>query len=198
MGPHFATACMSVYGGHIWRTYNALLRLPAYRNAFTAFDGYVPQAFNKVEASLDADISRGGDMNPLLEDLCIKGYAPTKGSDPRAEVISHNNVGALLRASSTVGVLPDETRQLQIFGCVLQASTYGLCLLALCCEKPIRTPNLPESLSKKSVKMTTEENREGHITSAIVIQLCWIVRFQWNFDGISTKLERIFVKPAAK
>jgi hypothetical protein len=129
MGPHLATACMSVYGGHIWRTYNALLSLVTYRNAFAAFDGYVPQVFSNVEACLNAQIARGGDMKPLLEDLCVKGYAATRGSDPRAEVVSQNNVGALLRASTTIGVLPGETRAAE--DCwVLPSSQYIRLVLA--------------------------------------------------------------------
>jgi hypothetical protein len=94
MGPHFATACMAVYGGHIWRTINALDGLAGMKADFPAYEGYVPASGANVMRSMRAG---GKPARALLKQLAQHGYARCDPEGAVVELLSQNNVAAVVQ-----------------------------------------------------------------------------------------------------
>jgi len=96
-------ALISLYGGHIWDVYQALMRLREMKEDFYSFD-----------ANLSANIAKcfkdkieKKDMIVALQQLAESGFVPLQDrDDPIAEVISKNNVGGVVAKSALNVGLP--------------------------------------------------------------------------------------------
>jgi len=112
-GPALAEGLMSVYGGHVWRTFLALGKLAREGPGFEAFAGFPPQLSDGVNKCLAA--ARGANGAPKMEglevvlrELAERGFASVSDrEDPRAEIVSKNNVGGVVpRGASAPGLPP--------------------------------------------------------------------------------------------
>jgi hypothetical protein len=95
-------ALLSLYGGHIWDIYQALMRLREPKKDFYLFD-----------ANLSANIRncfkdeiKEEEMKVALKQLAESGFLPLQDrEDPIAKVISKNNVGGVVsRTALNVGL----------------------------------------------------------------------------------------------
>ncbi len=125
MGPNLATAFMSVWGGHVWATFNGLSLLASGKGSFSAIQNPIAFSSDAVDGVTDclaadsaaspmlaATTEEGGSMTgmvDLLKKLATHGYAmvPSR-KDPRAKLISERNVGGVVTANTLApGVPPD-------------------------------------------------------------------------------------------
>jgi hypothetical protein len=104
---------MAVYGGHVWRTYLALGSLEREGPEFVAFAGFPPILSDRVHKCLAA--ARGGrngvakveGLEDVLRELAERGFAAIPShTDPRAEVVSKNNVGGVVPRGASAPGLP--------------------------------------------------------------------------------------------
>jgi hypothetical protein len=97
-------AIISLYGGHIWDIYQALMRLREMKERFYLFDA-------NLSANIDecfTDKIKKEDMISTLQILAESGFVPLqKRNDANAEVISLHNVGGVVVKSTLNVGLPD-------------------------------------------------------------------------------------------
>ena len=105
VGDHLALALMDHYGGHIWDTYLALIRLNSKRENFIALN---PQLSQGVVRCLKWSGNKE-QMKLALRQIAESGFFPLDDQqDPLAEVISKNNVGGVVQLRSTAIGLPKD------------------------------------------------------------------------------------------
>ena len=111
-GPQLAEGLMAVYGGHVWRTSLALGDLAREGPAFEAIGAFSSAPLDGVNKCLAA--ARGGSgvakvegLEDVLRELAERGFAaiPSR-DDPRAEVVSENNVGGVVPRGASAPGLP--------------------------------------------------------------------------------------------
>jgi len=98
-----ALALIDHFGGHIWDTYLALIRLNSNREEFIALD---PQLGQDVLKCLKWEGNKE-QMKMTLRQIAESGFSPLiDQDDPIAEVISKNNVGGVVKSGCKVIGLP--------------------------------------------------------------------------------------------
>ena len=104
-----AVTLIDHYGGHIWDIYLALVRLYEEKKNFWVLDSSMS---DKVIKCLKWKGGKEGDyemMREVLQRLAVTGFCPIEDSDdPIAKVISANNVGGVVKRSSTIIGLASE------------------------------------------------------------------------------------------
>ena len=104
-----AVTLIDHYGGHIWDIYLALVRLYEEKKNFWVLDSSMS---DKVIKCLKWKGDKEGDyemMREVLQRLAVTGFCPIEDSDdPIAKVISANNVGGVVKRSSTIIGLASE------------------------------------------------------------------------------------------
>ena len=111
-GPALAEGILSVYGGHVWRSYLALSRLERDKAGFKALAAFSPESADGVAACIKAARSGAPNMaglEAMLRELAVRGHvAIPSRSDPRAELVSQHNVGGVVPDSASAPGLPPE------------------------------------------------------------------------------------------
>jgi len=100
---NLATALVSLYGGHVYYTFQAVIKLLALQNEFWVFD---PDHSSKVIRCLNVDTADRHRMVEVLAQLAERGFAPLETADKLlAEAISLHNVGGVVKKSiATIGL----------------------------------------------------------------------------------------------
>ena len=111
-GPALAEGLLSVYGGHVWRSYLALGDLARDKAGFKALAALAPESADGVAVCIKAARSGAPGMaglEAMLRELAVRGYvAIPSRSDPRAEIVSQHNVGGVVPDSASAPGLPPE------------------------------------------------------------------------------------------
>ena len=99
---NLSLALISLYGGHIWDIYQALMRLRESKEDFYPFDA-------NLSGNIDSCFDSGKDNEKFVEYLKLlseKGFAPIKKrNDAVAEVLSkHNVAGVVMKTSLNIGL----------------------------------------------------------------------------------------------
>lgn len=90
---NLALSIIDLYGGHIWKVYQALIRLRKRKEDFVLFDGNLSA---NIANCFKSKIEKK-DMIHTLRLLAETGFVPLKErDDPIAEVISLHNVGGVV------------------------------------------------------------------------------------------------------
>lgn len=93
LSDNLALSIISLYGGHIWDVYQALIKLKNRKEDFILFD-------SNLSANIDNcfdDCTNKEEMIRILRLLAQNGFYPLeKRNDPIAEVISRHNVGGVV------------------------------------------------------------------------------------------------------
>lgn len=104
LNENLALAVISLYGGHIWDIYQALLRLRRMKENFYLFDADNSSNINRCFKN---EIKKE-DMISMLRLLAEEGFVPLqRRNDINAEAICKNNVGAVVVKSSLNIGLPE-------------------------------------------------------------------------------------------
>jgi hypothetical protein len=94
---NLSLALISLYGGHIWDIYQALIRLRKSKEDFYPFD-------SDLSGNIDSCFDSGIDNKKLvkyLKKLSENGFAPIqKRDDAVAEVLSKHNVAGVVKKTS--------------------------------------------------------------------------------------------------
>ena len=96
-------ALISLYGGHIYNTYKALMRLRKLKEDFYAFDANLSA---NIDMCFEVKDDEKEKVKIYLRQLAERGFVPLKKrNDPIAEVISKHNVGGVvLKTALNVGL----------------------------------------------------------------------------------------------
>ena len=111
-GPALAEGLLSVYGGHVWRSYLALGKLGRDKAGFEALSAFAPESSRSLAACIKTARSGRQEMaglEAMLRELAIRGYvAIDDDTDPRVEVVSQHNVGGVVTREVSAPGLPPE------------------------------------------------------------------------------------------
>lgn len=104
-GAHLATGLISVYGGHVWQVAGALSGLAREGSSFMALTGFPSSP--GVDACLKSAATQP-QLRSMLCNLAEFGYTPTADTtDACTELISRNNVGAVIPSTALAPGIPD-------------------------------------------------------------------------------------------
>jgi hypothetical protein len=137
VGPHLSAALLAHHGGHVWDSYQALVRLWKRREAFTALDS---KKFGYVQACLAWEGGGKSKMRQTLQLLAEKGFAPLEGwNDPIAQELSEQGVGGMVLRSSLVVGLPPDAWGTSTIGLVPITQSMRLAIATVLCQEQQKT-----------------------------------------------------------
>ena len=94
---------ISLYGGHIWDIYQALMRLRKMKEDFYSFDADLT---SNIDRCFEYEINKE-QLIKYLKQLSVNGFTPLmKQNDAVAEVLSKHNVAGVVKSASLNVGLP--------------------------------------------------------------------------------------------
>ena len=103
LSENLSLALISLYGGHIWDIYQALMRLREMKSRFYSFDADLT---SNIDNCFDCEINKE-QLIKYLKQLSVNGFTPLKKrNDAVAEVLSRHNVAGVVKSASLNVGLP--------------------------------------------------------------------------------------------
>lgn len=133
-GPRLAAALVSVYGGHLWLTYQALVRLATSEEAFEAI---APFSASQLVDGAAACLTSGRPtqrrhMARMLRGLAEDGFVPLASrTDECAAIVTANGVGGIVSRSALADGVPPQAWSCGSHAFVLVPSSQAM-RLVLC------------------------------------------------------------------
>ena len=106
MGEGLAGHCLATYGGHVWQTSMAISELSLRKEQFAAEHMVPIGLYGGIVQCLEAEAEHPG-ITDLMREVAVHGWVPIgQATDPRAEILSANNVAGVVDERSVVVGLP--------------------------------------------------------------------------------------------
>lgn len=141
-GPRLATALASVYGGLVWRTYQAVLQMALPTLGGHSFEALAPFSAALLGGAADCMSSVDPELKPrmasLLRAIAVDGFAPLElRADACAAVISDKGVGGVVARSAYADCVPPRAWSSGRHAFVLVPSSQSVRLL-LCASDAVQ------------------------------------------------------------